>query len=115
MAYVQTQTVKKQHANVWDAAVAAVQALAEQVKRGNVNGQLIEVQGLLEALPLSSGDFCRAGNNLRNAQRYMRSQEWGAAAYELRMLAGSVRSCLIAQGNGLSRPRRTVAHPALFE
>jgi len=113
MLSVQAQTVCKL-ATVWDAAVAAIQALAEQVKRGKVNGELTEVQGLLEALPLSSGDFCRMGNNLRNAERYMRSQEWGAASYELHMLAGALRNCLFALGNGVSRPSRTQAHPELF-
>ena len=93
--------------NVWDAAVAAVEALAEQVKRGNVNGPLREVQELLEALPLSSGDFCRVANNLKNAERYLESQERGAASYELRMLAGAVRSGLLANGNGSRRTRRT--------
>lgn len=92
--------------NVWEAAVAAVEALAEQVKRGSVNGQLNEVQELLEALPLSSGDFSRVLNNLRNAERYLRSRESGAASYELRLLAGAVRSCLLANG-GSRRTRRT--------
>ena len=92
--------------NVWDAAVAAVDALAKQVKRGNVNGPLCEVRELLEALPFSSGDFSRVANNLRNAERYLRSQEWGAASYELRLLAGAVRCCLLAHG-GNRRTRRT--------
>lgn len=105
MSYEQLQTVDKL-VNVWDAAVAAVEALAEQVKRGSVSGQLNEVQELLEALPLSSGDFSRVLNNLRNAQRYLRSRESGAASYELRLLAGAVRSCLLASG-GSRRTRRT--------
>ena len=100
------QTVDKL-VSVWDAAVAALEALGEQIKRGNVNEQLREVQELLEALPLSSGDFCRVVNNLKNAERYLQSQEWGAASYELRMLAGAVRSCLLAHGNGPRRTRRT--------
>ena len=83
MLSVQAQTADRL-GNAWGAAVAAIEALAEQVKRGTVNGQLTEVQGLLEALPLSSGDFCRVGNNLRNAERYMRSQELGAAIIALR-------------------------------
>ena len=83
MLSVQAQTADRL-GNAWGAAVAAIEALAEQVKRGTVNGQLTEVQGLLEALPLSSGDFCRAGNNLRNAERYMRSQELAAAIIALR-------------------------------
>lgn len=83
MLLVQARTVDNL-ASGRGAAVAAIEALAEQVKRGTVKGQLTEVQGLLEALPLSSGDFCRVGNNLRNAERYMRSQELGAAIIALR-------------------------------
>ena len=100
------QTVDKL-VSVWDAAVAAVEALARQVKRGKLKGQLSEVREVLEALPLSSSDFCRVANNLRNAERYLQSHEWGAASYELRMLAGAVRSCLLAHGNGPRRTRRT--------
>ena len=106
MSSVQVRTADKL-VNVWDAAVAAIEALAEQVKRGKVNGQLSEVQELLQALPLSSGDFSRVVNNLKNAQRYLQSQERGAAAYELRMLAGALRTCLLASGNGSPRIRRT--------
>ena len=102
----QVQTVDKL-VSVWDAAVAAVEALAKRVKRGNVNGPLREVQELLEALPLSSGDFSRVANNLKNAERYLQSRERGAASYELRMLAGAVRSCRLANGNGSRRTRRT--------
>ena len=95
MSPVQSRT-SEMLVNVWDAAIAAIEAVAEQVKKlGNVDGQLGEVQALLEALPLSSGDFCRVSNNLKNAQRYLQSHERGAAAYELRMLAGAVRTCLL--------------------
>jgi hypothetical protein len=89
--------------NILAAAIAAVEALAEQVKRGNLDGELGEVQALLEALPLSSGDFCRVSNNLKNAQRYLQSQERGAAAYELRMIAGAVRTCLTTRGTWSTR------------
>jgi hypothetical protein len=93
--------------NVWEAAIATLEALAENVKHGNVDGQLGEVQALLEALPLSSGDFSRAANNLKNAERYLQSNEYGAAAYELRMLTGAVRTCLLAGGSGNPRLRKT--------
>ena len=105
----------KELTNVWNAAVAAFTALAKHVSRGKVNGDLTEVQALLEALPLSSVEFCRVSNNLRNAERYMRSQEWGAASYELRMIAGAVRACLLANGTGVSRPRRKRSHPELID
>ena len=91
MALEQAKFVETER-NVWHAAVAAIDALALAVKRGQVNGQLSEVRELLEAPPLASGDFCRAANNLKNAERYLRSQEAGAAGYELRMLAGVIRN-----------------------
>ena len=107
MSPVQARTSHKL-VNVWDAAIAAMEALAQQVKRGDLNGQLGEVQALLEALPLSSGAFCRVSNHLKNAERYLQSHERGAAAYELRMLARAVRTCLLA-----SRPPAAPPHPAL--
>jgi hypothetical protein len=106
MSSVQVRTVDKL-VNVWEAAIATLGALVEQVRRGNVNGELGEVQALLEALPLSSGDFARAANNLKNAERYLQSNEYGAAAYELRMLTGAVRTCLLADGCDTPKLRRT--------
>jgi hypothetical protein len=41
---------------------------------------------ILEALPLTSADFCAAVNRLGNAQRYLQSGERGAARFELRQL-----------------------------
>jgi hypothetical protein len=106
MSLVQVRTVEKLM-NSWEAALAALEALAEQVKHGNVNGPLGEVQVLLEALPLGSGDFSRVSNNLKNAERYLQSNEHGAAAYELRMLTGAVRTCLLADRSGSPRFRKT--------
>jgi hypothetical protein len=106
MSSVQVRTVEKL-VNVWEAAIETLEALAEQVKHGNVDGQLGEVQALLEALPLSSGDFSRVANNLKNAERYLHSNEYGAAAYELRMLTGAVRTCLLVAGTGTSKSRKT--------
>ena len=106
MSLVQVRAAEKL-VNVWEVAIATLEALAEHVKCGNVNGQLGEVQALLEALPLSSGDFSRVANNLKNAQRYLQSNEHGAAAYELRMLTGAVRTCLLADGSGTPRLKKT--------
>lgn len=50
-----------------------------------------KVQRLLEALPLNTEEFALAGNRLRNAGRYLRSRERGAACYELKLLARSLR------------------------
>ena len=46
-----------------------------------------EVQMLLEALPLNTDEFALAGNRLRNAARYLKSGERGAACYELKLLS----------------------------
>jgi hypothetical protein len=93
MSSLETRVLQRR-VTVWEAAIAAVLALAEHVKRGALEGELGEVQALLEALPLSSDDFCRVSNNLKNAERYLESQERGAAAYELRLIAGTVRTCV---------------------
>src|SRR5262245_56821149 len=52
--------------------------------------ELYEVRTLIESLPLSSSEFGVAVNRLRNAQRYLCSDEIGAARYELRLLPGSL-------------------------
>src|SRR5262245_7331667 len=106
MSSVEVRTSQKL-VNVWDAAIATLEALTKQVKRGRINGQFGEVRELLEAMPLSSGDFSRVANNLKNAGRYLQSQENGAAAYELRMLTAAVRACLLADGMGSPKLRKT--------
>ncbi len=60
-------------------------------RKMNVLDELQEVRGLLDALPLASGEYGTASNRLRNTHRYLVSQERGAARYELRMLCGSLR------------------------
>jgi hypothetical protein len=52
---------------------------------------LQEVRDLLDSLPLASDEYATAFNRLRNAHRYLVSQERGAARYELQLLAGSLR------------------------
>ena len=54
--------------------------------------ELQEVRNQLDALPLASDDYSTAANRLRNAHRYLVSQERGAARYELQLLAGSLRN-----------------------
>ena len=46
-----------------------------------------EVEMILVALPLNTAEFSLAGNRLRNAARYLKSGECGAACYELKLLA----------------------------
>jgi hypothetical protein len=54
-------------------------------------GDLQHLHDLLESLPLTSDEYGRASNHLRNANRYLASGERGAAQFELRMLFGSLR------------------------
>jgi len=44
----------------------------------------------LECLPLATSEFDLARARLRNAYRYIRSNEIGAASYELRLLRGQL-------------------------
>ncbi|HUG69921.1 MAG TPA: hypothetical protein VMM76_19370 [Pirellulaceae bacterium] len=53
--------------------------------------QLQQVRDLIEALPLATSEYGTAANRLRNAHRYLVSQERGAARYELQVLAGTLR------------------------
>ena len=76
-------------------AVQHVEDLMAQIARGsnplNDSGFAFdETQMLLEALPLNTDEFGLAANRLRNASRYLRSQELGAAGYELRLLVRSL-------------------------
>ena len=49
-------------------------------------------RSLLEAMPLSTDEFGLACTRLQNAQHYLRYTEPGAARYELRILASSLKS-----------------------
>jgi hypothetical protein len=57
---------------------------------GRTANELHKLRTMIESLPLTSGEFCVAVNRLRNAQRYLCSDEIGAASYELRLLLGSL-------------------------
>ncbi len=48
-------------------------------------------RGLLESLPLSTDEFGLACTRLDNARRYLEFTEPGAARYELRLLASSLK------------------------
>jgi hypothetical protein len=54
-------------------------------------GELQHLAELLDALPLTTEEYGVARNRLRNASRYLRSGERGAAQYELGLLFGSLR------------------------
>ena len=54
--------------------------------------ELLDVLAMLNALPLSTSEFGLAVNRLKNAHRYLVSDERGAARYELRMLLGTLNA-----------------------
>ncbi len=69
-----------------------VEHLLRAIRRDqDVLDELQQVRDLLDSLPLASGEYGTATNRLRNAHRYLVSQERGAARYELQMLAGLLR------------------------
>lgn len=55
------------------------------------SAEISQLQTLLETLPLGSDEFGIACNRLRNAQRYLQSNEAGAARWELNALASQLR------------------------
>jgi len=72
-------------------AVERIETLHARLKRntnptGSYEDAFAEVQLILGALPLNTDEFALAGNRLRNAVRYLKSGERGAACYELKLL-----------------------------
>lgn len=68
-----------------------VDQLIEEAKREELWPELYERgQRVLEGLPLPTGGHQRARGRLCNALSYSRSGEFGAAAFELRMLRGQL-------------------------
>jgi hypothetical protein len=45
-------------------------------------------------MPLATGEYSTARNRIHNASRYVRAGEFGAARYELRLVAGQLRQYL---------------------
>ena len=59
-----------------------VEHLLRTIRRDqDVLDKLQQVRDLLDSLPLASDDYSTAANRLRNAHRYLVSQERGAAGY----------------------------------
>lgn len=80
----------------------AIEHLLVNLHRPDVPNDVQDVRDLLDSLPLATDEYATALNRLRNAHRYLVSQERGAARYELRLLAGSLRN----QREVNVRPRR---------
>ena len=72
-------------------AARAVAAVLVRVCRGSCPERLLgRARACLQALPLSTGAFALAVCRLDNARTYLRAGETGAAAFELRLLLGSL-------------------------
>jgi hypothetical protein len=70
----------------------------------------LEALAMLQALPLSTGEFGLALSRLKNAQRYYAAREPGAAHFELRLLCGALKD----SGEGRPLARRLCGRPARF-
>lgn len=90
----------------WETVQSVLLAFGEGQDVGH---QIVQALQLLESLPLSTSEFGLAVSRLRNAHRYLASDERGAAHYELRLLAGSLRDCSAKQ----FRTRPTTRIPRL--
>lgn len=63
---------------------------------------LIRLRNILECVPMGTVDFDLVMSRINNAQRYLESEEQGAARYEVRQLVRSLRSRLNAAGYTVS-------------
>jgi hypothetical protein len=81
--------------SVFQPVLSSLARLVQQLRRGHsTNGELENLQALLESLPLSTQDFGLACNRLQNAQRYLHARERGAAKWELHALQQHLRTHL---------------------
>ena len=79
--------------SVFQPVLSTLSRLVRRVTgEGGASAEVNQLQTLLETLPLGSDEFGIACNRLRNAQRYLQSNEAGAARWELNALASQLRS-----------------------
>ncbi len=79
--------------SIWHVAVEKTRHLTHSVRQRRVEREHCDaVREVLAALPLATAEFARLSNHLATAERYLRSDEHGAAAYELNLLHGALRS-----------------------
>ena len=69
----------------------AIEHLLRRLAQQDLLEELQAIRQMLDSLPLATDDYSTASNRLRNANRYLDSRARGAAGYELRLLAGSLR------------------------
>ncbi len=56
--------------------------------------QFIEAETVFSALPIAADEFAVVQSRLRNALNYYDAGEFGAASYELRLLAGLLKPAI---------------------
>ena len=90
--------------SVFQPVLSSLARLVQQLRQGhNTNGELEDLQNLLESLPLSTQEFVLACNRLQNAQRYLKSEERGAAKWELHALQQHLRTHSKAEASTAGR------------
>ncbi len=62
--------------------------LQHRFERHDALEQILVIDRLAQSLPLAADQFATVKCRLKNAHRYLRSDERGAARYELRLLLG---------------------------
>ncbi len=80
-------------------AVRQIETLQMRLKHctappGALADILAHVRMVLKALPMSADELALAGICLRDAARYLKSDERGAAGYELQLLAHQLTRCV---------------------
>ena len=75
---------------------------SKRVLTGKCSGYLLSnAESLIDALPLATESYASACVRLRNADRSAQLREYGAAAFELNLLARSLESARKRFGTGL--------------
>ena len=75
-------------------AVTRLRVLTQMISgKDFTSGDLDGLRVLIESVPMAGGESGLAASRLSKVQRYLRSNELGAARYELQMLLDCLQSC----------------------
>lgn len=80
--------------------------LARNCQPTRMQESLDSIRGLLDCLPMDTVEYNMANLRIKNAQRFLESNEAGAAKFEIRMLRGSLKNYLAAQTDSRLNPQR---------
>ncbi len=83
--------------------------LAKNCQTNNMLVCLDSIRGLLDCLPLDTVEYGLANLRIKNAERFLQSNEAGAAKFEIRMLKGSLKNHLESQSTLKPNPQWIVA------